>query len=65
MENTLRGLGRFFFFISNVIDELHCKEKSQLLKLDSFLYILKAFDGVWHADFLHKLKFYGVFGQMV
>ena len=29
------------------------------------LYITKAFDKVWHAGFLHKLKIYGVVGPIL
>ena len=53
----------FFLIFSMVLDldQLQISQLHRAVALD----ISKAFDRVWHAGLLHKLKSYGISGQIV
>ena len=47
-----------------IFSQLYLIELLGLLTSLGLLDTLKAFDRVWHAGLLHKLKSYGIFGQI-
>ena len=53
----------FFLIFSMVLDldQLQISQLHRAVALD----ISKAFDRAWHAGLLHKLKSYGISGQIV
>ena len=60
-----------FFLISSMVlgllDQLHIFSQLYLIELLGLLIglgLLEAFNRVWHAGLLHKLKSYGISSQM-
>ena len=53
--------------VLGLLDQLHIFSQSYLIELLGLLIglgLLEAFDRVWHAALLHKLKSYGISSQM-
>ena len=78
VDNHLEKCGLFLIcsMILGPLDQLHTFLQLYLMKLlglltclgllevQSLIYISKNFDRVWHAGLLHKLKSYGISGQI-
>ena len=65
MDVALRQLNKVFFFAIRVLRSLVFQKVSPVVPVSKNVgERFKAFDRVWHAGLLHKLKSYGISGQI-